>query len=40
MAEKLCVLNKIPKYKKLDQGLMYYSGSQFQTLGKDLGSSE
>lgn len=40
MAEKLCVLNKIPKYKKLDQGLMYYSGSQFQTLGKDLGSGE
>lgn len=40
MAEKLCVLNKIPKYKKLDQGLMYYSGNQFQTLGKDLGSGE
>ena len=40
MAEKLCVLNKIPKYKKLDQGLMYYSGSQFQTLGKDLASGE
>ena len=40
MAEKLCVLNKIPKYKKLDQGLMYYSGTQFQTLGKDLGSGE
>lgn len=40
MAEKLCVLNKIPKYKKLDQGLMYYSGNQFQTLGKGLGSGE
>lgn len=40
MAEKLCVLNKIPKYKTFEQGLMYYSGSQFQTLGKDLSSGE